>query len=62
MGQNFANGASITGATSGTSRTITAISTASLDPYSGDLLYVENRVPIARASDQIEDVKLIIQF
>jgi hypothetical protein len=62
LNQNFANGASITGATSGTSRTITAISTASLDPYSGDLLYVENRVPIARATDQIEDVKLIIQF
>ena len=62
LNQNFANGASIVGATSGTSRTITAISTATLDPYSGDILYVENRVPIARATDQIEDVKLIIQF
>jgi len=62
LNNNFANGATITGATSGTSRTITAISTPSLDPYSGDLLYVENRVPIARSSDQIEDVKLIIQF
>ena len=62
LNQNFANGASITGSTSGTSRTITAISTATLDPYSGDILYVENRVPIARATDQIEDVKLIIQF
>lgn len=62
LNQNFANGASIVGATSGTSRTITAISTPTLDPYSGDILYVENRVPIARATDQIEDVKLIIQF
>jgi hypothetical protein len=62
LNNNFANGATISGATSGTSRTITAISTPSLDPYSGDLLYVENRVPIARSSDQIEDVKLIIQF
>ena len=62
LNSNFANGATITGGSSGTSRTITAISTASLEPYSGDLLYVENRVPIARATDQIEDVKLIIQF
>jgi len=62
LNQAFANGASITGATSGTSRTITAISTPTLDAYSGDILYVENRVPIARATDQIEDVKLIIQF
>ena len=62
LNNNFANGATISGATSGTSRTITAISTPSLDPYSGDLLYVENRVPIARSADQIEDVKLIIQF
>jgi len=62
LNNNFANGATISGATSGTSRTITAISTPSLDPYSGDLLYVENRVPIARSTDQIEDVKLIIQF
>jgi len=58
----FANGASITGGTSGATATITAISTPSLDAYTGDLLYVENRVPISRASDQIEDVKLIIQF
>lgn len=62
LNQAFANGTSITGGTSGTSRTITAISTPTLDAYSGDILYVENRVPIARATDQIEDVKLIIQF
>ena len=60
--QAFANAATVTGGTSGTSRTIIAINNPSLDAYSGDLLYVENRVPIARASDQIEDVKLIIQF
>ena len=59
---DFANGAVLTGNTSGASGTISAISTPGLQPYSGDLLYVENRVPIARAADQIEDVKLIIEF
>lgn len=33
-----------------------------LEPHSGDVLYIENRSPISRASDQIEDVKLIIEF
>ena len=58
----FANGATVTGGTSGATATISVISTPSLEAYTGDLLYVENRVPISRASDQIEDVKLIIQF
>lgn len=58
----FANAATITGGTSGATATIIANSSPSLEAYTGDLLYVENRVPISRASDQIEDVKLIIQF
>jgi hypothetical protein len=57
----FANSASVSG-TGGASGTIAAIVTPGLQPYSGDILYVENRVPIARAADQIEDIKLIIQF
>jgi len=58
----FANTASVTGGTSAASGTIAAISNPGLQPYSGDIIYVENRVPISRAADQIEDVKLIIQF
>jgi hypothetical protein len=58
----FANTATVTGGTSGATGTIAVISTPGLQPYTGDLLYVENRVPIARADDQIEDVKLVIQF
>ena len=58
----FANNTTVTGGTSAATGTISANSTPSLEAYTGDLLYVENRVPISRASDQIEDVKLIIQF
>ena len=57
----FANSASVSGAGGGTG-TISVISTPGLQPYSGDIIYVENRVPISRAADQIEDIKLIIQF
>jgi len=33
-----------------------------LDADTGDVLYIENRSPITRASDQTENVKLIIEF
>lgn len=56
----FANTASLsTGTGSGT---INGISTPGVQPYSGDVLYIENRSPIHRAADQIEDVKLIVEF
>jgi len=37
-------------------------STPELVADSGDILYVENRSPITRASDQTENIKLIIEF
>tara|TARA_Y100000385_G_scaffold290728_1_gene365125 strand:+ start:10915 stop:12384 length:1470 start_codon:yes stop_codon:yes gene_type:complete len=33
-----------------------------IDADTGDVIYVENRAPITRASDQTENVKLIIEF
>ena len=33
-----------------------------LQPDSGNIVYVENRKPIQRVSDQTEDVKIIIEF
>ena len=59
---DFANASSISGGTSNATATIIAINTPGLQPYSGDIIYFENRVPIARAEDQIEDIKLVIQF
>jgi hypothetical protein len=58
----FANTTTVTGGTSAATGTIAVITTPGLQPYTGDIIYVENRVPISRAADQIEDVKLIIQF
>jgi len=39
-----------------------AISGGDLTRFSGDVLYVENRSPVTRASDQIEDIKLVVEF
>jgi len=39
-----------------------AVTGGDLLRFSGDIIYVENRSPISRADDQIEDIKLIIEF
>lgn len=52
----------VTGGTSGSNGTISAINDRGLEPYSGDIIYIENRRPIQRSDDQIEDVKLVIEF
>jgi hypothetical protein len=33
-----------------------------IDRHKGDVLYIENRAPITRASDQTENIKLVIEF
>jgi hypothetical protein len=37
-------------------------SASEIDADKGDIIYIENRAPITRASDQTENVKLIIEF
>ena len=39
-----------------------SIGTVDMKQDTGNILYVEHRRPITRASDQIEDIKLIIEF
>ena len=53
---NGGSGASATANGSG------ALTGGDLQRFSGDIIYVENRSPISRATDQIEDIKLIIEF
>ncbi len=47
---------------SGAAATATTYSGAELDDDSGEQIYVEYRAPINRASDQTEDVKLVVEF
>jgi len=59
---------SVTATPSSSTSTVDSISFTSgyagseLDADTGDVLYLENRSPITRASDQTENVKLIIEF
>ncbi len=57
----FAGTETVTGA-GGASGTIASVNNPEIDYYSGDTIYAENRVPITRAGDQTENIKLIIEF
>ena len=46
----------------GASANTSAVVGGDFEKFSGDILYIENRSPVTRADDQIEDVKLIIEF
>ena len=58
----FTTTETITGLTSGITATLGTITYGVLKPYFGDIVYVENRAPISRAADQIEDIKLVVKF
>ena len=52
----------ITLANNNTLSTTTGYANPELQPDSGNIIYLENRKPIQRDSDQTEDIKLIIEF
>lgn len=56
------DGEAITFDGGGTTANTNTVTAGALKPFSGDVIYTENRSPVSRASDQIEDVKLIINF
>ncbi len=60
--KDFTATETVTGATSSATGTVGAKTNREIDLYSGDFIYVENRRVINRAADQIEDIKLVIEF
>lgn len=45
-----------------TTATIDKILKGDVDPFSGELLYIDNRAPVIRSADQTEDLKIVIQL
>jgi hypothetical protein len=59
----FNSGEQVTStAGSGTTAASNHITTPEIDIMSGEVLYIDNRAKVARASDQTEDIKLVIQI
>lgn len=59
---SFVVGFPLIGQTSGRSRTVTSVNTPEFEPYTGDILYIENTTKIDRADGQAENIKLVISF
>lgn len=58
----FSPGFTLTGLNSGSSRIVTTVTDPEFEPYTGDILYIENALKIERADGQAENIKLIISF
>ena len=58
----FATSEVVTGAGSTATGTISALTNPEIEYNSGKVIYAEDRSPITRATDQTENVKLIVEF
>ena len=61
-GGNFTVGELVTGSTSGLTANVVSVTKPALKPFSGYLIYTENREPVLRDPAQTEDYKLTIKF
>jgi hypothetical protein len=58
----FSGSNTVSGANTGAAATPSTYENPELEPNSGKVLYIENRRPISRASDQTEDIKIVVEF
>ena len=58
----FTTGNNITGAGSGAVGNVSALGNPEVAIDTGDIIYFENRRPINRASDQLEDIKIVVEM
>lgn len=61
-GGNFRPGETVQGQTSTITANVVSVTKPALKPYSGLIIYNENRTSIVRAEDQTEDIKIIVKF
>lgn len=58
----FQTGIPVVGANSGVSRLLVSTRNPEFQPYSGDMLYIENDVATRRYDGQAENIRLIVRF
>jgi hypothetical protein len=61
-GLTFSIGETITGQNSGKIAIVAGVTKPAVREYTGDVVYVENRTPVTRTRDQIEDIKIVVRF
>ena len=58
----FQSGSSVNIEMGGTATLQSSLSPAEVDPYTGDVIYIDNRVAVSRDDDQTEDIKIVIDI
>ena len=58
----FSTSETVFSSTSTNHGAISALANEEVERHSGDIIYLENRTSVSRASDQIEDIKLIVEM
>ena len=58
----FSTSETVYSSTSTNHGAISALANQEVETHSGDIIYLENRTSVSRASDQIEDIKLIVEM
>jgi hypothetical protein len=61
-GQGFEVGELVTGSESTVTGNVQSVISPTLKPYTGIVIYTENRTPINRSVDQTEDFKLVVKY
>lgn len=59
---DFVGTMTLVGLTSGATAVVSSVIPEEIKKFEGEMLYIENRRPVLRAPDQIEDIKAIIEF
>lgn len=59
---SVANGVSLFGQNSATSRPVASVDFPELKPYAGDIVYAENILKVERSLGQAEEIKLVFKF
>jgi len=62
IGGIFTPGETITGSVSGVTANVISVSKPAVREYTGDILYVENKVAISRTTNQQEDFKILLRY
>ena len=62
VGQSFQEGEIIDGLSSTVSANVQSVTAPTLKPFSGIIIYTENRNAIMRSPDQTEDFKIVIKY
>ena len=59
---NFLQNMTLVGLTSGATASVSSVILEEIKKFEGEILYIENRRPVLRAPDQVEDIKCVIEW